>query len=414
MRHSELPDEQRVVVTGCGAVTPCGEGVEPLLDAVMAGRSALRTVSLDDGRQSGSGREIGGGLVYSCGLERFGDVDKTSGLALAAAEQVVAALPDEARRALSVFVASGKPAMRLLERVHRGLVERGPASIPADFVRHVVPSAPADAIAARFGCGGLRQPVVGACSTGLDCVAMAARFLRAGRGRAVLAGSSEASLTPLTVAAFERLGVLANGAADPARAIKPFDRDRTGFLIGEGAGMLLVETLASARQRGAEILAEVSGWAVVGDAHHLTTLAPHGAGVAHAVTSALDVAGLAPADIDHINAHGTATKLNDVIETHGIRMAFGRHADRIKICSTKPITGHLLSASASVELIIAIGAMRSGLAPPTINLDEVDPACDLDYTPHAAVECPMRHALVLNYGFGGHVGAVVLSGWTER
>ncbi len=408
MRYSNLPDESRVVITGCGAVTPCGDGVEQLLDAVMAGRSALIAATLDDGRR------VGGGWVDPQSLERFGDVDKTTALALAAAEHAVAALPNELRRELSVLVGTGKPGMRLLERVHRDLIQQGPASIPGDFIRQVVPSAPADAVAERFGCDGVRQALIGACSTGLDCVAMAARFIRAGRSRAVLAGSSEASLTPLTVAAFERMGVLAVREPDPARAIKPFARDRSGFLVGEGAAMVLLEPLSSARARAAEILGEVTGWAIVGDAHHQTNLAPDGASIAHAIGRALDMAGLAPDEVDHINAHGTATRINDIVETRGIRAAFGRHADTVKVCSTKPVTGHLLSASASVELLITIGAMRSGLAPPTINLDEPDPACDLDYTPNAAVQCPIRHALVLNYGFGGRVGAVVLGHWRDR
>jgi 3-oxoacyl-[acyl-carrier-protein] synthase II len=278
----------------------------------------------------------------------------------------------------------------------------------------MLPSAPGDAIADRFDCGGLRMAFVGACSTGLDCVAMAARALRAGRVRAVIAGSAEASLTPLVVAAFERMGVLATEEPDPARAIRPFSRDRSGFLIGEGAGVVLVETLASAKARGVEVLAEVAGCAVVNDAHHQTNLEASGAGIAGAIRLALAQAGLAPDEIDHINAHGTATRLNDAVETRGIRAALGGHADGVKVCSTKPVTGHLLSASGSVELIVTIEAMRRGMAPPTINLDAPDPACDLDWTPNVAVAHRVRHALVLNYGFGGHIGAVVLAHGTGR
>jgi 3-oxoacyl-[acyl-carrier-protein] synthase II len=279
---------------------------------------------------------------------------------------------------------------------------------------NVAPSAPADAIAEQFGCGGLRQAYVGACSTGLDCVAMAARYLRAGRGTRALAGSSEASLTPLTVAAFEGVGVLASNEPDPARAVRPYASDRSGFLIGEGAGVVLLETLAAAKARDALILAEVAGWGVMAHAHDRASLAPDAAGIAHAIALALDTAGLSPDEVDHVNAHGTATPVNDVVETRGIRRALGSHAARVKVCSTKPITGHLLSASGSVELVITLGAMQRQIAPPTINLAHPDPACDLDYTPQRAVACPIRHALVLNYGFGGHVGAVVLSHWTGR
>jgi len=408
MRYSELSDAERVVVTGMGAMTPCGGGVSPLVEAVCAGRSALRTVGLDDGRH------VGGGPVEPALLAGFGDVDTATALALAAAGQAVGPLPGEVRRRLGVFVATGKPGMHLLERVHRAFVEHGPGCIPADFIRHVLPTAPADAIAERFGCGGVRMAPIGACSTGLDSVAIAARHIRAGRISAALAGSGEASLTPLMVAGFERMGVLATREPEPSRAIRPFARDRTGFLVGEGAGMVLIESLASAAARGAEVLAELVGWAVVGDAHHPTDLAPDGAGIARAIRSALDMAGVAPGEIAHINAHGTATKLNDVVETRAIRAALGEHADGVKICSTKPVTGHLLSASGSIELVITIGAIRSGLAPPTINLDETDPACDLDYTPRRAVPCSIPHALVLNYGFGGRVGAAVLSRWTGR
>jgi 3-oxoacyl-[acyl-carrier-protein] synthase II len=365
-------------------------------------------VALDDGRRVG-GAPVDAGLIA-----QHGDVDKATALALAAAEQVVGGLPTEFRRELGVFVSTGKPGMRLLERVHRDLLERGPACIPPDFIRRVVPSAPGDAVAERFGCGGVRVAPIGACSTGLDGAALAARAIRAGRIRGALVGSAEASLTPLMVAAFERMGVLATREPEPARAIRPYARDRAGFLIGEGAGVLLLESLASARARGAGILAELVGWAVVSDAHHQTDLAPDGAGVARAIGAALDAAGLGPGEIAHINAHGTATKLNDLVETRAIRAAFGAHADWIKICSTKPVTGHLLSASGSVELIVTIGAMRAGLAPPTLNLEAADPACDLDYTANVAVPCSIGHALVLNYGFGGRLGAAVLSQWTGR
>jgi 3-oxoacyl-[acyl-carrier-protein] synthase II len=408
MRTSGLSDEQRVVITGAGAVTPCGVGIEALLNAVLSGRSSLATVTLDDGRH------VGGGSVDARWIERFGRRDPTIALALAASEQAVDGLPVEARRDLSVFAATGKPVMRLFERVHGEFLEHGPASIRADFLASVAPSAPADAIAEHLGCGGLRQAYVGACSTGLDCVAMAARFLRAGRGTRALAGSSEASLTPLTVAAFERVGVLASSEADAARAIRPYASDRSGFLIGEGAGVVLLETLSAAKARGAHVLAEVGGWGVVSHAHGRTSLAPDAAGIAHAITLALDMAGVEPDEVGHINAHGTATPINDVVETRGIHRALGDHAAKVKVCSTKPVTGHLLSASGSVELVITLGAMQRETAPPTINLAHPDPACDLDYTPRDAVACPMGHALVLNYGFGGHVGAVVLSQWTGR
>ncbi len=393
------------MITGCGAVTPCGAGVGPVVDAALAGRSALTTVRLDDGRN------IGGGVADA---QPLGGMDRTTALAVMAADEALAAVPAEIRPELGVIVGTGKPAMRLVERVHRDLREHGPGSIPADFIQHALPSAPGDAIAQRFGCHGVRLALVGACSTGLDCVAMAARLVRSGRCRAALAGSSEASLTPLVVAAFERMGVLAVDSPEPRRAIRPFARDRCGFLVGEGAGVLLVETLASAKARDAEVLAEVAGWAIVSDAHDPITLARDGAGIARAIGRALDAAGRAPDEIDHVNAHGTATRLNDLVETCGIRAALGKHARNVKVCSTKPVTGHLLSASGSVELIIALGAMRAGVAPPTINLDEPDPALDLDTTANVAVEHPIGHALVLNYGFGAHVGAVILSRWAGR
>ncbi len=413
MRYTNLPDEKRIVITGMGAATPCGDGVGPLIEAARTGTSALTTVTLDDGWPTSGGRQVAGGPVDPDWLEPYAHADRTTALTLAAAAQVLEPLPETFRRRLALFVATGKPDMRLIERVHRDLLDRGPAAIPPDFIARVTPDAPAAAVAQRFGCRGVRLPLIGACSTGLDGVAMAARFLRAGRGEAALAGSGEASLTPLVVAAFERMGVLAHGEGPPAKAIRPFARDRAGFLIGEGAAVLLLETLASANARGADVLAEVTGWAVIADAHDQARLAPDGHPIARAIRAALDTAGLAPDEIAHINAHGTATKLNDPIETRGIRTAFGKHAPGLRICSTKPITGHLLSASGSVELVITLGAMHSGFAPPTINLERPDPACDLDYTPGNAVPCPIRHALVLNYGFGGHVGALIVSNRTE-
>jgi 3-oxoacyl-[acyl-carrier-protein] synthase II len=400
-------DDERVVITACGAVTPCGPGVAPLVEAVFSGTSALSAVTLDD-------RCIGGGAVDPAVFSRFPNATKTTAPALCSAEECLRDVPDDVRRELGVFVASGKPDMHLVEGVHGELLKDGPAGIPHEFIARVVPSAPGDAIAGRFGCGGLRLAFVGACSTGLDCVAMATGAVRAGRVQAVLAGSAEASLTPLVVSAFEQMGVLATDEPDPARAIRPFSRDRSGFLVGEGAGVVLVETLASAKARGVEVLAEVAGCAVVNDAHHQTNLEASGAGIAGAIQLALAQAGIVPGEIDHVNAHGTATRLNDAVETRGIRAALGAWADRVKVCSTKPVTGHLLSASGSVELIVTIEAMRRGIVPPTINLDAPDPACDLDCTPNVAVAHAIRHALVLNYGFGGHIGAVVLGRWTGR
>ncbi|MBN1918840.1 MAG: beta-ketoacyl-[acyl-carrier-protein] synthase family protein [Verrucomicrobia bacterium] len=402
MRYSVRPDDERAVITACGAVTPCGMGVGPLAEAVFSGRSALSTVKLDDARH------VGGGVTDPGAMNLFPEETQTTALALCAAEECLRDVPDDVSQALGVYVSSGKPDMRLVERVHRGVLRSGPAAVPSDFIPRALPSAPGDAVAARFGCGGPRLAFVGACSTGLDCLAMAARAVREGRASGALAGSAEASLTPLLVAAFERMGVLASSAPEAAGAVRPFARGRAGFLIGEGAGVVLVETRASAKARGAAVLAEIAGCAVVNDAHHQINLEASGGGIAGAIRAALARAGIAPDEVDHINAHGTATRLNDLVETRGLRAALGAWADRVKVCSTKPVTGHLLSASGSVELIVTIEAMRRGVAPPTINLDEPDPACDLDYTPNVAVAHPIRHALVLNYGFGGHIGAVVL------
>jgi 3-oxoacyl-[acyl-carrier-protein] synthase II len=258
---------------------------------------------------------------------------------------------------------------------------------------------------------GLRGPnyaTVSACASGANAIADAFLLIRAGMADAMVAGGAEAAVTPLSVSGFSSLKALSCRNDEPERASRPFDRGRDGFVLGEGAGVLMLEEMGHATRRGAPILAELAGVGLSADAHHITAPAPDGEGAVRAMRAALDNAGLAPSDVDYINAHGTSTQLNDASETEAIKTVFGDHARRLAISSTKSVIGHLLGAAASVEIIFCVLAIRDGVIPPTINLDEPDPQCDLDYVPNEARSQSVDVALSNSFGFGGHnVAAIV-------
>jgi 3-oxoacyl-[acyl-carrier-protein] synthase II len=294
------------------------------------------------------------------------------------------------------------------------LVEKGPENLPPSFLSDFLTSSACDCVADHFGCEGPRLNYVSACATGTYSIIMAARRIATGKSDIVLAGSSEASLTPLMMAAFDRMGVLSHGLDAPSAAMKPYNSRRDGFAMGEGAGALVVESLSSALKRGAAIRAEIAGWALGTESYHIASMEPSGESIASTIRHALEKAGLDPPDLDYINSHGTATKQNDVIETRALKLALGKSAYDIPMSSTKPMTGHLLGATGSVEAIITILAIQNGFVPPTINLTDPDPECDLDYTPRVGFCREIEHALTLNYGFGGQIGVIVLNRLDQR
>jgi 3-oxoacyl-[acyl-carrier-protein] synthase II len=344
-------------------------------------------------------------------LEKFGDIDRCSALALLAAEEAIgdAGVSEEDRRKMDVVFGASKGGVASFEAANRRLVEKGPESLPPTFLSDFPPNSTCDKVADSLACGGARLNFVSACATGTHSIIMAARRIANGKSDIVLAGSSEASLTPLMTAAFNRMGVLSHGLDDPSAAIKPYDSRRDGFAIGEGAGALVVESLPSAVKRGATIRAEITGWALGTESYHIASMEPSGESIASAIRRALEKAGLDPSDLDYINSHGTATRQNDVIETRALKLALGKSARNVAISATKAMTGHLLGATGSVEAVITILTIQNGFIPPTINLTDPDPECDLNYTPRVGMARDIEHALTLNYGFGGQIGVLVLS-----
>jgi len=400
---------------------------------IVAGKSGVRR--LDDDSLS---VPLGATPDYAA-VRKFGEMDLCSGLALVAANEALrdAGLSREAIRSMDVIFGTSKGGIRTFEAANRLLLSRSrtsanpatsavplsreraeypqeaerrhDADAPLSFLGDFLTNSACDRIARHFHCRGAKLNFVSACATGTHSILMAARRVARGKAKAVIAGSSEASLTPLIVAAFDKMGVLSHRTDEPAAAVRPYDARRDGFAIGEGSGALVIESLESALSRGARIRAEITGWALSGEAYHIASMDPSGESVASTIRLALEKAGLSPKDLDYINSHGTATRQNDVAETRAFKLALGKHAYDIPISSTKPMTGHLLGATGSVEAIITILAIENGFVPPTINLTEPDPECDLNYTPQVGLRRQIEHALTLNYGFGGQIAALILS-----
>ncbi len=394
-----------MVVTGIGVVTALGSRVAEMWPKIAAGVSGVRRLDGDS-----LCVPLGASPDYNA-IAKFDHMDPCSGLALLAAEEALrdSRLSEEAIRGMDVVFGTSKGGLRSFEMASQRFLERGADALPDSFLPNFTTNAACDRIRSHFGCGGVGLNFVSACATGTHSIIMAVRRVASGKSNIVLAGSSEASLTPLISAAFDRMGVLSHRTHAPSAAMRPYDAERDGFVIGEGSGALVLESLESARARGARVRAEITGWAFGCEAYHLASMDPSGESVASTIRRALETAQLTAGDLDYINSHGTATRQNDVVETRAFKLALGKSAYEIPISSTKPMTGHLLGATGSVEAVIAILAIENNFVPPTINLDEPDPECDLNYTPQVGLRREIERALTLNYGFGGQIAAIVFS-----
>ncbi len=387
---NNLPDVlPRVVVTGIGLVTPFGVGREISWRGLLSGESATRLV---DG--------VIGAPAPTTSSEPM------IGLALLAAAEAVAdaGLPfdDLNRNRIGCVIGTSKPGLRTFAALSddRDAGDGG--------FQRFLPNAATLEVAKRFRTGGPCLCPVAACATGLVSLQRGYELIRDGQCDVVIAGSSDASLVPIVVGSFQRMGVLAKRTDNPAAACRPFDRDRNGFVIGEGAGVLILERLADANARGANIIAEWLGGGTAADGSTLTGLDETGGVLARLIGDVLRRTRVLPAEIDYVNLHGTATKQNDRYETRALQRAFGRHAQAVSCSSLKGGIGHLLGAAGSVETAATLLAMRDGVIPPTVNLVNADPDCDLDYTPGKSRKKPVRTALKLSLGFGGHLAAAVL------
>jgi 3-oxoacyl-[acyl-carrier-protein] synthase II len=406
---------RRVVVTGIGLISSVGVGTEATWQALCAGRSGIGPITHFDA--TGFSARIAGEVKGFDPLQfvEKKDVKKMDvfiQFAIAAAQFAVddARLvigPDNADQ-VGVFIASGIGGFSTIEREHDALTAGGPRRISPFFIPASIINLAAGQVSIRFGARGPNLATCTACTASAHAVGEAFEIIRRGDADVMIAGGSEASITPLGVGGFAAMRALSTRNDEPERASRPFDRDRDGFVVGEGSGILVLEELETARRRGASIYAEIAGYGLSGDAFHLTAQPEDANGAIRSMRMALRKAGVRPDQIDYINAHGTSTPINDPTETLAVKATFGDHAPRLVMSSTKSMTGHLLGAAGGLEAGITSLAVKHQLAPPTINLDHPDPACDLDYAANAARPMTIRYALSNSFGFGGTNGTLLL------
>jgi 3-oxoacyl-[acyl-carrier-protein] synthase II len=403
------PMENRVVVTGLGVVTPVGVTVDDFWKSLRQGHGGIGPITHFDASAYGS-RIAGEVTAFDpgqfIGPKEVRRMDLYAQYAVVSAHQAVAdaglRLEQEDPNRIGVIVGSGIGGIGTWEQQHTVLMEKGPSRISPFFVPMMIADIAAGYISIIFGMKGPNYATVSACATSAHAISDAFRILQRGHAEVMITGGSEAPITPLAVGGFASMKATSTRNDEPTKASRPFDAERDGFVLGEGAGILVLETLEHATRRGARIYCEIAGCGLTADAHHITAPAPGGEGGARSMKAAMEDAGCEPGEIDYINAHGTSTPLNDKFETEAIKSVFGDYAYKVKISSIKSMVGHLLGAAGAVECIATILSIRDSFVPPTINYEHPDPACDLDYTPNVGVTHPIRIALSNSFGFGGH------------
>lgn len=409
--------ERRIVVTGMGLVTSLGETVEEFWTRLIACESGVRAIELFD---TTAFDVHFGGECRDFESEKYIDrkavkrLDRFAQFALAAAVEAVKTSGldfkgykgDPTR--LGVILGTGIGGLLEIEQQHKRLIEKGPDKVSAFTIPKLMVNAASGNLAIEYNIQGVSTTVGTACASAAHAMADAFNAIRRGDADVVMTGGSEAALTPLGLGAFASMKALSTRNDSPQTASRPFDRDRDGFILGEGAGILIFEELEHARRRNAHVLAEVLGFGATTDAQHITQPSDSGAGAAAAMTQCMRIAGLNPDDINYINAHGTSTGLGDIAETLAIKKSFGPAATKLAVSSTKSSIGHLLGASGAVELIATIMAMRNSTVPATLNLDHPDEACDLDYVPRIPRDLRIRHAISNSFGFGGHNACILI------
>jgi 3-oxoacyl-[acyl-carrier-protein] synthase II len=404
---------RRVVVTGMGLISPCGHSVEENWANISTGKSGVARIAAFD--VSAYDSKIGG-EVKNFNPERYIEkkearrMDRSVQLALAAAAEAMAGIEGaiEGERFGSI-IGSGIGGILTFEQQHSVLVEKGPSRISPFFIPMMISDMAAGQVSIRYGLKGPNFGTVSACASGGHAICDSYMYIRNGYADAIITGGTEATISPMALGGFCSMKALSTRNDDPERASRPFDRDRDGFVMAEGSGLVILEELEHAKARGAAILAEVAGIGLSGDAYHMTTPPPGGVGAANAMRQALRFAGLEPERIDYVNAHGTSTAYNDKTESEAILSVFGPHAEKLRVSSTKSTHGHLLGAAAAIELITCIMAIREGLIPPTANLDNPDPECPLNHVPKVAVKQDLSRVMSNSFGFGGHNVSIVLA-----
>ena len=399
---------RRVVVTGVGLVSSVGIGTQPTWDGLCAGRSGIgRITRFDpDGFASRIAGEVKGfDPLQFIGKKDIKKMDVFIQYAIAASDFALSDAGLKVEQPLGprvgVFIASGIGGFSTIEREHRALLEGGPRKISPFFIPSAIINSAAGQVSIRFGAQGPNSATCTACAASAHAIGDALEIVRRGAADVMIAGGSEAAITPMGVGGFAAMRALSTRNDEPERACRPFDKDRDGFIIGDGAGVLILEELDHARSRGVPIYAEVVGYGMSADAHHMTAPAEDGNGALRVMQATLDDAGVKPSVVDYINAHGTSTPYNDRLETLAIKKCFGEHARSLAISSTKSMTGHLLGAAGGLEAGVMALAIRDQRLPPTVNLENPDPDCDLDYVPNQNREATVTYALSNSFGFGG-------------
>ncbi|MBI4477907.1 MAG: beta-ketoacyl-ACP synthase II [Acidobacteria bacterium] len=407
--------KRRVVVTGIGLVSPVGIGTQANWEALCAGRSGIGPITRFDASQFSAriaGEVKGFDPLRFIEKKDVKKMDIFIQFAIAASQFAVddacfTVTPGNADR-VGVFIASGIGGFTTIEREHRALIEGGPRRISPFFIPAAIINLAAGQVSIRFGAKGPNSATCTACSASAHAIGDAYEIIRRDDADAMIAGGSEAAITPMGVGGFAAMRALSTRNDEPERASRPFDRDRDGFIMGEGSGVVLLEELESARRRGVRIYAELVGYGMSADAYHITAPSEDGAGALRVMQRTLESAEVDPTSVDYINAHGTSTPFNDKLETLAIKRCFGQHARSLHVSSTKSMTGHLLGAAGGLEAGITALAVARQLMPPTINLEHPDPECDLDYVPHRARPATIRYALSNSFGFGGTNAALLL------
>jgi len=407
--------KKRVVITGLGAVTPVGIGKDEFWQALLAGKSGVSTITRFDASQYTTqiaGEVKGFDAVEYIDKKEAKRMDRCTHFAVAATKMAFTDsgmdLDAEDKTRIGTMVGTGIGGMDTLHDQFKNLFDKGPGRVSPFFVPMMIGNMAAGQTSITFGLQGPCSCVVTACATGTNAIGDAFKVIQRGDADVMVAGGTEAAVSPIAVAGFCSMKAMSTRNAEPEKASRPFDKDRDGFVMGEGAGIVILESLEHAEARGANIYAEVIGYGFNADAYHMTAPAPEGVQAANCMGMALRDAGIAPEAVDYINAHGTSTPMNDKNETLAIKALFGEHAYKIAVSSTKSMTGHLLGASGGIECIATALSLANDIVPPTINCDEPSEGLDLDYVPHTARKKVVNVALSNSFGFGGHNATILM------
>ncbi len=411
---------RRTVVTGLGCITPLGNDELTMWESLLAGKSGIGRITLYE--PDGYECQIAAEVKHFDAVELYGSrearrMDRYSQFAVAAAGQALKNsgidITDSNRDRVGAIIGSGIGGIGTLLEQMIVFMERGPKRVSPFLVPMMLADSAAAMVAIHMGLRGPNMAVVTACATGTNAIGEAAQMIKRGDADVILAGGSEASIVPLAISGLSVMNAVSTRNHEPVRASRPFDMHRDGFVMGEGAAILVLEELEHAQARGAQILGEISGYGTTNDAYHISAPAENGAGAARCMYLALEDAQLGIEDISYINAHGTSTPLNDKSETAAIKKVFGEQAYQIPVSSTKSMTGHLLGASGALEAMICVKVINEGYIPPTINYETPDPECDLDYVPNQARPASVDHIMSNSFGFGGHNASIIISRYKQ-